>query len=67
MIVEEGCTVVGSELIPVLFDLCCEVEDDELDSVAESPLMWQFGAPVRASAYHHVALRTHKFLRSIRT
>jgi hypothetical protein len=40
MIVEEGCTVAGSELIPVLFDLCCEVEDDdELHSVAESPLM----------------------------
>jgi hypothetical protein len=52
MIVEEGCTVVGSEFIPVLVDLCCEVEDDELHSVAESPFMWQLArrcAPVRVT------------------
>lgn len=32
----------------MLVDLCCEAEDDELHSVAESPFMWQL-APWCAS------------------
>ena len=42
MIAEEGRIVIGSELIPVLFDLCY----DEFESVVEGPLIWQFGALV---------------------
>ena len=57
MVVEEGCTGFGSELMLVIFELCYGLGDGELESAAASPYTAERIGLVNFSSFQSLYLK----------